>query len=340
MSNELLCYRARLAPEPLFLVSMGRAGSTLLYALLNKHPQVALTFEADLLCLRTVFAKPRRMLDWRKRWEFHNQALSRHGLMEQDLPAYVRDCPSAFRAAHQVFAQKKGATIWGDKSPSYFDRLDWIAREFPHARFIILWRSPHDTVNAVLRAEAAGSAHFKRKGSVTRELFGYELLKTQCDRLIARAKAVLQLNYEDLLEDTEGTMREVCRFLRIPYLDCVSSLEGADRSAIWEGQHHAYARGNVIVREKRPDLVSPSLRAKITRYVSWWHHKHGTLWPPRPLSDSNCVPGPSALERLLDAGRFRLVRAKDKISWIAFAFVPLWILQLYRSLRRGRNVFG
>ena len=47
-----------LAPGPLFVVSMWRSGASLLYALLNKHPQVALTYEADLWLLRSVFHKP------------------------------------------------------------------------------------------------------------------------------------------------------------------------------------------------------------------------------------------------------------------------------------------
>ena len=36
-----------LASGPLFIVASWRSGSSLLYALLNKHPQVALTFEAE-----------------------------------------------------------------------------------------------------------------------------------------------------------------------------------------------------------------------------------------------------------------------------------------------------
>src|SRR5271155_3876996 len=73
------------APGPLFIVSMWRGGSSLLYALLNKHPQVALMFEADLLCLRSVFLKPKAFCDWAERWEFRNDAFRRHGLAATDV---------------------------------------------------------------------------------------------------------------------------------------------------------------------------------------------------------------------------------------------------------------
>src|SRR5581483_9621087 len=68
------------APGPLFVVSMWRSGSSLLYALLNKHPQVGLMYEADLMLLRPVFWKHRGSCDWAERWQFWNQAFSRHGL--------------------------------------------------------------------------------------------------------------------------------------------------------------------------------------------------------------------------------------------------------------------
>jgi hypothetical protein len=48
---------------PLFITGMWRSGSSLLYALLNKHPQVKLMYEADLALLRPVFWKPSAR-DW------------------------------------------------------------------------------------------------------------------------------------------------------------------------------------------------------------------------------------------------------------------------------------
>ena len=74
-----------LAAGPLFVVSMWRSGSSLLYALLNKHPQVALMYESDLLLLKSVFLKPKALCDWGERWEFWNEAFQRHGLTAGDV---------------------------------------------------------------------------------------------------------------------------------------------------------------------------------------------------------------------------------------------------------------
>jgi hypothetical protein len=98
---------ASMAPGPLFIVAMWRGGSSLLYALLNKHPQVALTFEADLWPLRSVFRKPAGFCDWAARWEFWDGAITRLGITANDLPRGMADFPTAFTAVHQAFAARR-----------------------------------------------------------------------------------------------------------------------------------------------------------------------------------------------------------------------------------------
>src|ERR1700680_1516629 len=112
---------------PLFIPGMWRSGSSLLYALLNKHPQVGLMYEADLVLLRPAFWN-RRKPDWAERWEFWNGAVRRHGFD----PAEITDRSSNFRDAfvevHGKYAATKGARIWGDKSPDLHNRLARLAR--------------------------------------------------------------------------------------------------------------------------------------------------------------------------------------------------------------------
>src|ERR1022692_4569065 len=173
------------APGPLFIVSMWRAGSSLLYALLNKHGQVALMFEADLLLLRPVFLKPARVCDWAQRWEFWNQTFSRHGLDPTEFGGVLPDFRSAFETVHKEYARRKGAAIWGDKSPNYHDQLVQMAKDFPRARFIIVWRNPVEMIGATLRAAAFGNRYFRKRGMPWRSLLGYRTFKRQCDQLIS-----------------------------------------------------------------------------------------------------------------------------------------------------------
>ncbi|MGA7382793.1 MAG: sulfotransferase [Terriglobales bacterium] len=317
-----------LAAGPLFVVSMWRSGSSLLYALLNKHPQVGLMFEADLALLRPLFLKPRRWQDWARRWEFWNQALARHQLRAQDIPNSITGFRDAFTAVHQQYAKRKGATIWGDKSPNYYDRLNEIAEIFPDARFIIVWRDPADTISSMVRAGRVGSDYFGRKGSALRGLLGCQVLKQQCGTLVFQGKPVLQLHYEDLVHQPATVMREVCGFLQIPYTDDLSSLQGADRSAIYDygSKHHALVKGDRIVSAPRPDAIDPALRRKIAGYVARW----------RGLGQA----GPKLPERILDQLEYRGFRGYDRLTALGFCFLPSSLLLKYRAWKYGRSGSG
>jgi len=311
------------ASGPLFVVSMWRSGSSLLYALLNKHPQVGLMFEADLALLRPLFSKPGGWQDWVRRWEFWNQALTRHQLRAEDIPAGGTGFRNAFTLVHRQYARRKGATIWGDKSPNYYDRLNQIAETFPDARFIIVWRDPADTISSMVRAGRLGSAYFGRKGSALRGLLGCRVLKQQCGTLVSQGKPVLQLHYEDLVNQTATVMREVCGFLQISYTDDLSSLQGADRSAIYDygSKHHALVKGDQIVSAPRPDAIEPALRRKIAGYVARWQG----------------LAGPSLPERILDQLKYRGLRGYDRLTALGFCCLPLSLLSKYRAYKYGLN---
>jgi len=324
---------SELAPGPLFVVSMERSGSSLLYALLNKHPLVALMFEADLACLRPVFLKPGVILDWPQRCEFFNQVFQRHGMKVPSVSS-ASNFPSAFAITHQAFAHQKGATIWGDKSPHYYHCLNRMADDFPEARFIVVWRNPKDTANAILRAASSGSQYFRRRGAILRQFLGYSVLKRECDRLLRRNKPLCQISFEDLVSDTSSVMRKVCDFLGIAYDDSLTKLEGADRSAIFEGNHHKFVRGDVIVKEPRREYVTPELTTKIYQYVALWHKVYGPDWPPHPAHDADGVEALGPLSRIRDAACYRTFRVWDWLKRCAFCFGPI---SLWRSVRARKT---
>jgi hypothetical protein len=334
-SSSKLTPGANLASWPLFVVAMWRSGSSLLYALLNKHPQVALTYEADLWLLRSVFRRPARYCDWQARWEFWNNAFTRHGIVANDLPRGMADFPTVFTAFHKAYAARKGAAIWGDKSPNYYDSLPELARLFPQARFIIQWRDPATTANAIARAAQSGSRYYRQRGANLRGLMGYQVLKSGVDELLSRGKPVCQVTYEELTSDPAKVMQEVCRFLEIPYRDDLADLRDSDRSAIYPGAHHSLLRGDEIVSAPRTVILDQAARQKIRGYVKLWKHLYNGEWPPSVLTDADDVLLPSLLQRVGNEVAYRAVRAFDQFRYFCFGCAPLGLLQNYRTLRRG-----
>lgn len=322
------------ARGPVFIVSMMRAGSSLLYALLNQHPQVALTFEAELALLMPVFFKPEFWRDWPSRWEFFNSALSRHGIEASEVSA-THSFRTAFETVHRRYAEAKGAIMWGDKTPGCYDRMTWLAKQFPGSSFIVVWRNPADVARSMVRAAAAGASEFHKPGIRTRALLGYRVLRRQYLSLIRSGIPVFALSYEDLVRDTRGTMQGVCEFLQIPFDSRILTLENADRSAVYEGAHHRALRGDKIVEGRvRTEVLDPEWQRKIARYVRLWQRKENG-WPPYPKPGSEDLAEPTAAERLLDSACYHLWKLFDQCAAIIFSFAPLGALRRYRA-QKGR----
>lgn len=318
---------------PLFVVGMFRSGTSLLYSLLNQHPEIALMYEGDLAHLPSLFWFRTDTRHWLARWEFWNGTLSRHKFDTSRIPDGISDLKTAIRESYVEYArQKKGASIWGCKSPTYSDEVSHLARTFPNARFIIIWRDLRSICHSILKA-AEKPSFFRRKGVMLRSLLGYRQLKAQCDELVKRGIPVHQIHYEDLVRDPNSTVRGICRFLQIPFDERMTSLKGADRSAVENAAHHKLVKTEKIVARKE-DLASlpPALKNKIDRYLFLWRKQNGGSWPfyPRTL-DAKAAPTP--VERLFDGVRYQCLQVWYHSTPIMFSFIPVPLWKAYRKLR-------
>jgi len=322
---------------PLFVLSVWRSGSSLLYSLLNQHPQIALLYEGDLPRLHRFLWGRFRSGAWRERWEFWNQGPSRHGIALESMPASVPDAWQATRLVYQQVACRKQAAIWGEKTPHWFDCPLQMAEKFPDARFIFLWRDP----NAVLRsiARAAGSDRFfKKAGFTQRVLLGMENLRQACDALSVQGRPVHEVSYEDLTSDTSSCMRQISDFLQLPFDERMTTLEGADRSAIGSGAHHAMVRGDRVTgHRKRTEVLSRHLQAKISRYVCGWKRRYNSQWPKYPQFLPAGTRPPSLLELWRDRVLYQAALARDSFVAVIYAVMPISLAHGLRAWLRQRS---
>jgi len=103
------------APAPLFVIGIWRSGTSLLYALLNQHPDIALLYEGEAALLRPAFWGGNKS-DWQERWNFWNGALERHQIQVGKLPQAVPDLQTAYAAVCRQYAESRNAAIWGDNT--------------------------------------------------------------------------------------------------------------------------------------------------------------------------------------------------------------------------------
>ncbi|MBV9760542.1 MAG: sulfotransferase [Acidobacteriaceae bacterium] len=327
---------ATLWQGPLFVAGTWRSGTSLLYALLNKHPQVALLYEGDLLLLKPLFWT-RGASGWVTRWNFWNKAVDRHQLDVTRLPSKISRVEEALAITCQDYARRKGGRIWGDKVVNFYDSLEKLSGFFPAARFVIIWREPAAIFRSIMMAAEGRSWFADRSGMTRRFLMAHRNLRRQRDALIRRGAAVHEIHYERLITDPENIMAGICKFLDVPFIPEVASLRGADESAISEGAHHQMVKsGKIESSLDRADIVPIRIKRKINRYVTLWRAQTKDRWPAIWSGQTPSSAKPSLLERAVDAFVYRCLRALDGLIVVLYCYAPLSILKLVRSIRYRR----
>jgi Sulfotransferase family len=179
--------------RPLFLLSLPRAGSTLVQRVLASHPKISTTGEPWIL-LPLVYAR---------RWK-GIRAEYAHQLAEAAINEFAQGLPGGpetFDRRLRSFvedlygdAAEEGATYFLDKSPHYHFIVDDLIRLFPDAKFVFLWRNPLSVVASILETFRAN--RFEPYEAPAELVQGPTALASAFDANRERAHAV---RYEDLL---------------------------------------------------------------------------------------------------------------------------------------------
>jgi len=289
-------------------------------------------YEGDLFLLHALFRGGNKG-DWQGRWEFWNSALSRHDMDRSKLPGPVPDFATAALSVWNEYAG--GAQVMGEKSPDYYDCMQVLARDFPNARFLVIWRDLADTCRSMVRART-GASFFSKPGLLHRAILGYHKMKLECDALTQSGIPLHQIQYEEMVQDPTRVMQGVCDFLGIEFDPRMASLEGSDRSAIYQGTHHEHVKGEQILGSREREEVLPAkVKDKVARYVSYWRKQSGGNWPryAKAVDDR----GVSSFERLGDELLFRALRAVDSFTQAVYCYAPYSALEKHRAGKARRH---
>lgn len=255
-----------MAPQPIFLFSLPRSGSTLVQRVLSTYPEVATSAEPWLLL---PFLGPlEERISVRTGWQHSVDAAVRAFIAE--MPRGEDDYLEALKPfVEQLYARAGGAECeyFLDKTPPYHWVAKPIFRLFPEAKLVFLWRNPLSVVASVVETFCDGRW---RPDDYRGTLF--EGPRNLVAAYEANAERALAVRFEDLV-GSEAAWRRLAEYLGLEFSPESLSAFADVRFAGGHGDPigvHRYARlSSEPVEKWRQTLNSPVRKLWCRRYLLW-----------------------------------------------------------------------
>lgn len=205
---EFFASRAQLGfdvPDPIFIVGLPRAGSTLIEQILASHSQVDGTLE-----LPNVLALVHR-LNGRRR---HDDEPRYPGILAELEPERFAEFGQTY--IEETRMHRQGAPRFIDKMPNNFRHIGLIATMLPGARIIDARRHPMACCFSGYKQLFAEGQEFSYDlGHIGRYYRDYVRLMECWQRLLPTR--ILRVQYEDIVSDLESQVRRMLDFLGLPF---------------------------------------------------------------------------------------------------------------------------
>jgi hypothetical protein len=229
-----------------FLFGFERSGTTLLSMMIGAHPRIAVPFSVTGLWYRYATMLPKynnlhslgdveHLVDDllnEQRIRLWDVELKRGDVLAKLRPGYF---PAVVTRFHELYAQQKGKDLWGNIDIATLEDMDVANSWFPETKFVHIVRDGRDVALShetyVYGASTMGECAEKWVNSLR--------LNLKMGAIIG-PKRYLLIRYEDLVLETEKTLRRVCDFLGVAYAPqmleyprMVSTKIPEDRRFLW-----------------------------------------------------------------------------------------------------------
>jgi len=205
-------------PDPVFVLCMGRSGSTLLRFLLDAHPELACPPETNLPALCGQLAVVWSLIGGMPLSAERGTAPTR---VPDEAVGGIRRMADELTGSYLA---RRGKRLFCDKSLGSARYADLLAQVYPEARFVCLYRHPMDVIRSGLDACPWGLNGYGfdqyivgSPGNAVLALARYWLDNATLVSEVEREHPgrCHRVRYEDLVEDPEGVMRQAYAFIGV-----------------------------------------------------------------------------------------------------------------------------
>jgi hypothetical protein len=235
------------APRIVFLIGPPRSGSTLLARMLGAHPAIHAPAEPHLLT-------PLAHLGFYARVERadYDPIIAETAIRElvAALPRGEDNYLAALRAYSDALytglLERSGRALLLDKTPAYALVLDFVARLYPDAHYLVLTRHPLAVWGSYVESFFDGDHLAAHRHNPLLERYVPAIA-----RFLREAKVPLhRVRYEELVQDPAGQLEGACRFLGIPYEPAM--IEYGEQADAAKPTARGLGDPVTVAREKRP----------------------------------------------------------------------------------------
>ncbi len=204
------------APDPIFILGLPRAGSTLLEQILASHSQVDGTLE-----LPDILALAHRLRGRKAGQSRYPQVL--HELSAEQLETFGR------QYIENTAIHRQGAPFFIDKMPNNFRHIGLIHLILPNAKIIDARRAPMDCCfSGFKQLFAEGQEFTYGLTEIGRYFADYVDLMQHWDEVLPGR--VLRVQHEDVLDDPEGQIRRMLDYCGLDFEEACLNFHQTDRA--------------------------------------------------------------------------------------------------------------
>jgi len=260
-------------PAP-FVVGVNRSGTTLLRMMLDAHPELTVPPETHFVpelieacesgkaTAESILATITSQREWGDFGLTESQLLDAFGAIQP------LDAGEALRAFYEAYAERVGKPRWGEKTPIYVKSMRKIERALPEARFVHVIRDGRDVALSI--RDRAVKEH---PIPVIAERWVRRI--TRAREQAKRLAHYKEIRYEQLILDTEPTLREVVDFFGLPWEDAVLDYHQRSAERLEEMKRELPADGKrtSLSVERRMATHARTTEAPDAKRVSRWREQ-------------------------------------------------------------------
>jgi hypothetical protein len=199
---------------------MNRSGTTLLRMMLDAHSELTIPPETHFVptlikaCRGPGAAPEDALAAMKSAREWGDFGFSDEEMLTRlRATGKLRPGP-AVRTFYEAYMEQQGKSRWGEKTPTYVQKMKLIQRALPEARFVHVIRDGRDVALSVL-------------DRTVRELTAADVARrwqkkiTKAREDSPKLRHYKEVRYEDLILDTEAVLRDVAEFIELPWEDAM-----------------------------------------------------------------------------------------------------------------------